>query len=447
MDHFIHLLLELKRAGIEHAWLVGGVVRDFLLGREPSDVDVVCAGQDANAIAGKVGGAIVGKPPFCTVSTSLSGFPVEISLLTGPSIQKDLERRDFTINALAMDAQGRIIDPWGGESDIRCNVLRLVPAPTSPYEADPVRVVRLLRFACTLGFAVDDKTKEETKRFIQEHKTELASVPGERFGKEFLKGFAVHPYSFLTLLDNYSLLPTILPEIEAMRGVEQPVIFHPEGDVLQHTFRVVEEVQKTIAIRAEKKDIVLAFAALFHDIGKPQTARPHPKYEHTCFFGHDETGERMSLGLLNKWAVPGKIASQVASLVRCHMIPGGDFTERTGVKLLRKLGPELSEKLFDLALCDAKGAMGSGEKVISAQRLFRQIQSNLLRAGEASVRRLIDGNDIMKILGISPGRTVGRILEELDVAVGTGEVRGREEAIRWLKKTQTTLQGEENAGN
>jgi putative nucleotidyltransferase with HDIG domain len=336
MNRFIFILRELEARGIEDAWLVGGVVRDFILDREPTDADIVCAGLDANTIVGKVGGAIVGRPPFCTISTSLSDLPVEISILTGPSIQKDLERRDFTINALAMDAEGKIVDPFDGERDMRRRVLRLVPAAVSPYEADPVRVARLLRFACTLEFAIDAGTERETKRFVHEHKAELANVSKERYGKEFLKGFAARPHRFLTLLDKYSLLPVLLPEIEAMRGVEQPVMFHPEGDVLEHTFCVAKEAERTIEGRPGKQDAVLAFAALLHDVGKPQTVQRHPKYGYPCFFGHDETGERTSSDLLNKWAVPGKIASQVASLVRCHMIPGGDFTERTCVKLLRK---------------------------------------------------------------------------------------------------------------
>jgi putative nucleotidyltransferase with HDIG domain len=441
MKRFISLLRELKGMKLGEAWLVGGVVRDFLLGREPADVDIVCEESDANAIVAKLGGAVVGRQPFCTVSTFLSGFPVEISVLTGSSIQKDLERRDFTINALAMDADGAIIDPFDGTRDIRRCVLRLVPAPKSPYEADPIRVVRLLRFACTLGFAVDPETEEKTKRFVAEHGTELANVSGERYGKEFLKGFAARPHYFLTLLEKYSLLPVVLPEAEAMRGVEQPIVFHPEGDVLKHTFRVLEEAEKTIENRPEGQDAVLALAALLHDAGKPQTAGIHPKYGHACFFGHDKAGWEISLGLLNEWAVPGKIASQVAALVRYHMVPGGDFTKRTCVKLIRKLGADLSEKLFELALCDAKGSMGEGKNIQEARALFREVLDNFRKAEEASGRRWLNGHDVMEILGIRPGPEVGNILEELDVAIGTGRFRDKGEAAEWLKNTFKTRKG------
>jgi poly(A) polymerase len=295
-----------------------------------------------------------------------------------------------------------------------------------------------------LNFTVESETEEETKKFILGHRAELASVPRERYGKEFLKGFARCPHDFLTMLENYSLLPTALPEIEAMRGVEQPAAFHPEGDVLAHTFHVLAEAQKTIENR-RGNDVVFAFAALFHDVGKPQTVRPHPKYGYDCFFGHDEVGERITMDTLGAWAIPGGITSRAAALVRHHMIPGGDFVERTCVKLIRKLGytdadgVPLTDRLFDLALCDARGSMGTGKNILAARRLFCEVQDNLLRAKEASSKRWLDGNDVMKILGIPPSREIGRILEELDVAVGAGKLRCKDEAAEWLKNGRPAL--------
>jgi len=441
IDRFLPFLRELKRKGVEDSWLVGGVVRDLLLEKEPADVDVVCSETDAETLVSKVGGVTIGKPPFCTVSTFLLDCPVEIALLTGTSIQKDLERRDFTINAIAADAAGNIIDPFGGAADISQRILRLVPPLTPkipPYEADPVRVVRLLRFACTLGFTIEPETEKATKKFILSHLAELANIPKERYGKEFLKGFAFRPYDFLTMLEDYSLLPAILPEIEAMRGVEQPPAYHPEGDVLTHTFHTLAEVQKIMENR-HCRDVVLALSALFHDTGKPQTLRPHPKYGHNCFFGHDETGEKIASDTLSSWAVPGSIASEVASLVRYHMILGGEFTERTCVKLIRRLGNTegddmpLVDRLFDLALCDSKGAMGSGENIIAARKLFCEVRDNFFHAKDTSSKKWLDGHDVMEILDIPPGRKVGQILEELDVAIGTGKLRNKDEAVEWLK--------------
>jgi putative nucleotidyltransferase with HDIG domain len=451
MKRFVRFLYALKRRGIADAWLVGGVVRDFLMGREPTDVDIVCGESGTEALISKIGGVVVGKPPFCTVSThlagkfaedcfssecdpaSFTGMNLEIALLTGGSIENDLGRRDFTINALAMDSCGNIIDPFGGARDIRRQILRLVPVSTLPYEADPVRVIRLLRFACTLNFTVDPETEAVTKKFIRERRTELENVSKERYGKEFLKAFSQRPHDFLMLLEDYGLLPTVLPDVETMRGVEQPPAFHPEGDVLAHTFQVMAEAQKVIQSHPGGKNLVLALAALLHDVGKPCSARPHPKYGHVCFFGHEETGERIAHDILSSWAMPGCVTSRVTALVRQHMIPGGTFTERTAVKLMRRTGAELSECLFDLALCDARGASGTGENILAARKAFYEVRENMLRTEEAPFKRWINGNDVMEILQIPSGREVGRILEELDVAVGSGKLHNREEAVEWLK--------------
>lgn len=436
MRRYIELLQELKKAGLEECWLVGGAVRDSLLGRTPTDVDVVCRAADPAEIVARVGGAAVGKPPFCTVDTTFRGHPLEIALLTGGSLTKDLERRDFTINALAMDADGVLVDPFGGRSDLERGVLRTVAGAVSPYEADPLRVLRLLRFSVFLDFEILPETERAAKDFIRRHRQVLRQLPKERCGKEFLKGFAARPYDFLRLLDQYGLLPLLLPEIEALRGVEQPPAFHPEGDVLAHTFRVLSEAQNIIRTRPTGGDIVLALAALFHDVGKPRSARPHPKYGHTCFFGHEEEGERIAAETLVSWAVPGQTAGEVAALVRYHMLPGGGFTERTCVKLLRRIGPQLSGLLFELALCDARGAMGNGENILAARRLFQTVEANLCRSERegSSPKRCLNGKDVMDIKGIPPGPLVGRYLEELDVAIGTGTVQTREEAICWLRR-------------
>ena len=439
MEDFFRLLRELKQRGIKEAWLVGGVVRDCLMGKEPSDVDIVCDESDPLELVSKVGGSVVGRAPSCTVSTKLLDMPVEISLLTGGTLLKDLKRRDFTINAVAADAEGGIVDPFDGVRDIRDRVLRLLPVLPSPYEADPIRAVRLLRFACTLDFDIAFRTEKTTKKFVREQGLRLKQVAGERYGKEFLKGFAARPYDFLKLIEDYGMLPLVLPEVEDMRGVKQPVAFHPEGDVLDHTFRALFEAQKTARSRPGGKDVVLALAALFHDVGKPSCARVHPKYDRVCFFGHEEAGERMAKAVLSAWAVPGKIADAVSLLVRHHMIPGGSFTERTGVKLLNRMDAEAAERLFDLALCDARGAMGEGRNILESRQIFCEVRDNLLRAQATAEggKRWVDGHDVMAILGMPPGPAVGRVLEELKVIAASGGLQGREEALEWLSKRGT----------
>jgi tRNA nucleotidyltransferase/poly(A) polymerase len=431
----LHILEELKRRGVEQAWLVGGAVRDRVSGMAEADVDVVCSETDIGALARKTGGVVVGRrdATVCAVLSGL-GMPapmaVDIAPLTGGSIEQDLGRRDFTVNAMAVDSGGNLIDPFGGEADVQAKVLRLVPSAPAwlPYEADPVRAVRLLRFACSLGFHIDEDTAAVTKGFVKHRGGLLIRVPRERLGKEFLKGFESRPHEFLTLLDGYGLLPLVLPEVEAMRGVAQPAEFHPEGDVLAHTFRVLAEVQ------SRGKDTILALAALLHDAGKPVTARPHPKRDHVCFFGHETEGEAIARATLTSWAAPGKLADRVAALVRCHMTPGGNVTERTCVRLIRSLGAEDAERLFALAMCDARGSMGEGTNIAEARVMLHRVMENFSEAGAGAGAHALplNGHDVMRLLGIPPGRAVGRVLEELDGAVGSGEVRTREDAERFV---------------
>ena len=442
LEKFIPILNELKRRGIDNSWLVGGVVRDLLMGREPTDIDIVCDEGTTESLISKVGGTLVGKPPFCTVSTHLLDYPIEIGILTGKSIHEDLELRDFTMNAIAIDIEGNIFDPFGGVRDIQNCGIRLVPATTLPYEADPVRVVRALRFAHILNFSIEFETAVVTARFIKEHPDKLTNIPNERYGKELLKGFSSRPYDFLTVLEYYSLLPIVLPEIELMRAIEQPAIFHPEGCVLTHTFRVMNEVQGL-----NINNIILTLAALFHDVGKPHTIRKHPKYERDCFYKHDLVGSRIALEVLNTWAIPNYINSAVSSLVRYHMFHMGRITKRTCVKLLRKFGNTLEESLplaellFDLAFSDARGAMDTGEKILVARERLYEVHDNLFQVKTSSNNRLLSGKEIMHILGIPPGREVGRILEEIDVAVSAGKFSNKNEVEEWLKNGMVEYSG------
>lgn len=448
MERYLPLLQELKRKGIEKSWLVGGVVRDLLIGREASDIDIVCQGSSIEELLQHIGGVVIGKPPLCTLTVQLLGKRVEISLLTGNSIENDLARRDFTLNAIAADINGQLIDPFAGSKDIAQHTLRLLPASLCPYEADPLRIVRLLRFACTLGFTISAATEHQTLYFIRHYGNRLKEIPQERFGKEFLKGFAARPFDFLTLLEQYELLSLLIPQLEAMRGLEQPPEFHPEGDVLAHTFLTVSQAQACIVTKQPASDPVLAFSALLHDVGKPVSAAPHPKYARTCFFGHEETGEQIARTMLTAWGISDKITQPVTALIRNHMLPGQIFTERTAVKLFRRLGHGLSKRLFELSLCDALGAMGTGENMRLAEETYLRVANKLMsteQTSEGKQKRLMNGHDIMDCLKLPPSPLVGKFLEELDIAIAENKVRTREEAESWLNQNKSKLLPQDDA--
>ena len=437
MDQITSFLKELKRLGIADAWLVGGVVRDWVRKRPSSDVDIVCSESNPEIVASKIHGAIVGKPPQQIVTKRMKEHLVEIIPMRGMCIEDDLRHRDFTINAMAADINGEIIDPFGGVRDIESNTLRLVPAPVLPYEDDPVRVLRLLRFASFLGYTIEEETRERTVDFIKNNSDRIRAIPKERLGKEFINGFAHKPFDFLKLIEDYNLLPLILPEVEALRGVEQSPIHHPEGDVLAHTFLTLREAQSVIRQNDDQNsDIVLGLAALLHDIGKPASACIHPKLDRISFFGHESAGMHIANKMITPWAMSEEIRVSVLHLINHHMQPSQTFTERTAVKLIRRIGAENAKLLFVLALCDARGSSGEVCSIVGARAIFEGVMDNLVRAEsvqQSKSQRLLNGNEVMEIMNLKPGPGIAQILEDLDVATGCGTLQTKEDALLWLK--------------
>ena len=441
MDQITSFLKELKRLGIADAWLVGGVVRDWVRKRPSSDVDIVCSESNPEIIASKIHGAIVGKHPQQIVTKRMKEQLVEIIPMRGMCIEDDLRHRDFTINAMAADINGEIIDPFGGVRDIEHNTLRLVPAPVLPYEDDPVRVLRLLRFASFLGYTIEEETRERTVDFIKTNSDRIKAIPKERLGKEFIKGFAYKPFDFLKLIEGYNLLPLILPEIEAMREMEQSPIHHPEGDVLAHTFLTLREAQSVMQQNGDQiSDVILTLAALLHDVGKPSSASIHPKLDRISFFGHESAGMQIASKMITPWAIPEEIRAPVLHLINHHMQPSQTFTERTAVKLIRRIGADNAKLLFVLALCDARGSSGEVDSIVAARAIFEGVMDNLVRAESAQQsksQRLLNGNDVMEIMNLKPGPWIAQILEDLDVATGSGTLQTKEDALLWLKAYPT----------
>jgi uncharacterized domain HDIG len=235
-----------------------------------------------------------------------------------------------------------------------------------------VRVLRLLRFASFLGYTIEEETRERTVDFIKNNSDRIKAIPKERLGKEFINGFAYKPFDFLKLIEDYNLLPLILPEVETLRGVKQSPIHHPEGDVLAHTFLTLREAQEIIRQKGDQaSDIVLGLAALLHDIGKPASACIHPKLDRISFFGHESVGMQIASKMITPWAMPEEIRASVLNLINHHMQPSQTFTERTAVKLIRRIGADNAKLLFVLALCDARGSSGEVGSIVEARQSLK----------------------------------------------------------------------------
>ena len=444
-------------AGIE-AWLVGGVVRDALLGRPLADVDLAVAGdpeQAARAAARALGG------PRFALSERFGGWRVlsrertaacDISPLQGATIAADLAQRDFTVNALAVPlAGGPPLDPFGGAADLAAGRLRALGA--AAYDSDPLRTLRLVRLAAELGMAPD----AETERLTAAAAPRLTEPAGERvFGELRRLLTAPGAVAGLALAHRLGVLAGALPEIAALDGVEQSRYHHL--DVLGHTFAVLEEqiellapdrleelfgdaAAELVAVLAEPlaDDLTragaLRFGALFHDVAKPAT-RAVGDQGRVTFHGHDVAGEELIGRIFGRLRTSERLRVHVGALARHHLAAGFLVHERP-------LGPADVYGYLDrcgavavdvtvLSCADRLATRGrKAEPAIAAHlEVARELIGPALRwHAEGPPRAPVRGDELAAALGIEPGPQLGRLMGRLAEAAYTGEAVTPDQAV------------------
>jgi poly(A) polymerase len=427
------LLDLLKRAAADlgvKAWIVGGYVRDRLLGRRHLNPDVVVEDGDGLAVATRFA-ELAGAPPpvtfvrFGTAQVAIPGRLVEFvtaraeSYAPGSrkpdvrraSLEEDLRRRDFTVNTLLMDLDGQVHDPLGGRKDLEANVLRTPADPLRTFEDDPLRMLRAIRFASVLGFSLAADLLPAMRRM----RSRLAPpvISAERIGDELRRMLASErPKLALELLDQAGLLEVILPEIAACKGVPQTG-YHTH-DVFGHTLLTVD---------ATPPDLLLRVAALFHDVGKPRTAKGDG-----TFVGHEEVGAEIARAALERLRFAQREIDVVTRLVRLHLRPvfyRSEWSDGAVRRLARDAGPLLT-RLMQLAQADiAASAYPHPEKLEELQSRLEEV----LAERPSRLEPLITGEEIMRIRGIHPGPEVGRIKRKIDELVIDGELPPDREAI------------------
>ena len=427
------LLSLLRRAAAEvrvRAWVVGGYVRDRLLGRNHFDLDLVVEDGDAFALARRFAALAHAGPPvtferFGTAQVTLPGRLVEFVDARAESyapdsrkpdvrratLEEDLRRRDFTVNTLLMDLDGNVRDPLGRRKDLEARLLRTPADPTRTFSDDPLRMLRAIRFAAELGFTLAPDLLPAMRRLKSRLVPPVISV--ERIADELRKMLVSdRPRLALELLDESELLGVILPEIEACKGVPQSG-YHTH-DVFGHTL---------LAVAATPPDLLLRVAALFHDSGKPATARGDG-----TFLGHEEVGARIAKEALERLRFAQKEIDVVVGLVRLHLRPvfyRSDWTEGAVRRLARDAGP-LLDRLMALARADiAASAYPEPEKLDELQARLDAVRAE----HPSRLRPLISGEDIMRLRGIGPGPEVGRIKQKLEELVIDGEIPPEPEAV------------------
>ena len=422
----------LEGAGHE-AWCVGGCVRDALLRRPVSDYDIACSAEwrETERVLQKEGFSVHRTGvKHGTVTAVLDGHAMEITTFRsdGPysdgrhpdsvkfvnSIEEDLARRDFTVNALAYHPSRGLLDCWEGLADLDCGIIRAVGTPGDRFKEDALRILRGCRFASQLGFTLD----ADTKQAMWSHKLRMVHVSSERITHELsalLLGDHVHD----ALLACIDILGAVLPELVAMKGFEQHTPYHIY-DVWEHTAWVVQRSPRTPLAR---------WAALFHDCGKPGAFFMDGDRGH--FYGHPLLSVELARGALSRFALAPAFVSDVLTLVRIH-----DKTIAATPKSVKRAladmdgNVELFRTLVGIKRADALAQSAMSEPRIQLANDLEVVLDSVLKANEAfSLKHLaITGNDVMA-LGVPEGPAVGSALKRALDAVIDGQVPNDRDAL------------------
>jgi poly(A) polymerase len=446
-------------AGCDGAWVVGGAVRDAALGREVVDVDVAVASGEreaAKAIAARAGGhAFELSAEFATWrAVAPDGWHVDVARLRGDDIEADLRARDFTVNAIAVEIAPEgagPLDPTGGIEDLSKRVLR-VPSESS-FAADPLRILRAARLAAELGFAVE----EGTAALARATAPRVAETAGERQLSELrLLLASPGPVSGLEILADLGGAAEVLPEVEALKGVEQNPNHHL--DVHGHTIEVLRrlleleaDLERVAGNRASELRELLAepladsftrgqalrFGTLLHDVGKPATRDDSRGF--ITFIGHDHVGAGMVDSVCERLKASRALAAYLRGVTLHHLRLGflsGErpLPPRRVHDYLRATEP-VSADVTLLTVADRLSARGEGpiaspEMIRAHLELAREmIAAALDRRRDGPPRSPIPGDELAAQLGIEPGPELGRLLEEVEAGVYAGEVVDRDDAI------------------
>jgi poly(A) polymerase len=423
----------LQRSGFQ-AYLVGGCVRDLLLGREPADYDVTTSATpdrvlqlfpDSIAVGAQFG-VVLAKTDGVTVEVATfredMGYsdgrhPDQVRYASQP--EDDVSRRDFTINGLLMRHDtGEVLDFVGGQVDLKAGLIRAIGEPQRRFREDKLRMLRAVRFAARFGYAIELKTRSAIETCAPEIRVVSAERIQEELTKILTEGAARRGFE---LLDESGLLQELLPEISAMKGVPQPPEFHPEGDVWIHTRLMLEGLRPG-------SSPTLAWGVLLHDVGKPPTFRPASETgDRIRFDAHVEVGVQMAGEICRRLKFPNDDTEQIQALVANHMKfkDVGQMRKSTLKRFVRQ--PRFDEHL-ELHRLDCGASHGR----VEAYNLVREF---LLSTPPDQVRpaRLLTGDDLNE-MGYAPGPEYQAILGALEDAQLEGTVATSEQAKSFVTR-------------
>ncbi len=438
------------------AYVVGGYVRDKLLGKEVKDIDIVVIGDGIN-FAKQVARAlnernIVVYENFGTAMLSIDNGKIEFvgareesyhsdsrkPFVKKATLESDLGRRDFTINTLAASINktnfGKLVDIFNGVTDLKNKILRTPLDPEKTFDDDPLRMMRAVRFASQLAFTIDTKTFEA----IKQKSSRISIVSMERISDEFFKILlSFKPSIGLRLLYDSGLIQYVFPELADMVGVDQRQEYHHK-DVFAHTLKVVDSISQL------SDNVWLRFVGLVHDIAKPRTKAFKEGIGWT-FHGHEEIGARMMKTILRRMRLPMDKLQYVEKLIRLHLRPMVLVSESVTDSAIRRLMFEAGGDIDDLMLlCRADITSQNPTRVALYLKNYDVVINKMKEVEEKDRIRNwqppVRGNEIMDVCGLKPGPIVGVLKKKIEDAILDGLIPNEHDAaLQYLMKIKDEI--------
>jgi len=428
-------ICEMLQRNRHQALLVGGCVRDLLLGREPADYDVATDATPVE-VAGLFPESVAVGAQFGVILIPRDGLKVEVAtfrsdlgyrdgrhpdgVVYSKTAREDVQRRDFTINGLLMrHDNGEVLDFVGGQKDLSAGTIRTIGDPELRFAEDKLRLMRAVRFAARFGFEIEPTTFRAIHRNVKE----IQQVSPERLREELTKmlteGAARRAFE---LLDETWLLGQVLPETAAMKGVEQPPEFHPEGDVWIHTLLMLQQLAKGASP-------TLSWGVLLHDVGKPPTFQSAEVTGDRIRFNHHvDVGVKMAEEICRRLRFSNEDTEQIAALVGNHMRFGAvEAMKKATLKRFVRL-PRFDEHL-ELHRLDCLSSHRHLDSYQFVQRFLKETPPEQVRP-----ERLLTGDDLIS-MGFQPGPEFARVLREIEDAQLEGQLKTKEEAKVYVAKS------------
>ncbi|MBQ6773179.1 MAG: CCA tRNA nucleotidyltransferase [Synergistaceae bacterium] len=426
MRNYLDVLKKIEETGAK-VWLVGDTVRMIEMGVQPEVITLAIDSKDLYSVAMALGtGSVDARGAYPALRGEILGAEFRAFSLRGSTIEEDLEHRDLSIEAIAVRSDGGVVDPFGGRFDIRNKVIRLTGDNVELINADPLRILRMLRFAAELEMDIFWKTSSDVRKFLETNSDRMKNIPAERWGREILKGIQRRPYRFISMCEDYNLIQFFLKELDDLRYV-------PDGkntglSVYDHVLNILRIIEEGLDTNKEMQSDAFVLAGLLGHVGIK------------TLDGSDRTkqADRLINEYMTRWNIPSETINEVLSIIKYYKDFYKPISEKSFCRDVLEFTQEGTKIAlqFAMSVAIAEGFYDKYKEVLennhwNLKQVMRRFNNVALQT-EGSTRYLT-GREVMSLLNMKPGKRVGELLDGLDMAVGTGEVSSRAAAEAWLK--------------